>query len=76
MNKVYEQCEDCLCEVNMMDIIVKETVDDNWIYCPKYVERHKFLEQESKRLCKLWPNLWGIDMIAYGKEVDKVENDF
>lgn len=69
MNEVYEQCEECLCEVNMMEIIVKETADGNCIYCPKCVEHHKFLAQEEKRLCKLW----GIDMIKYGQQVEKEE---
>ena len=69
MNEVFEECEDCLCEVNMMDIIVKETADGNCIYCPKCVEHHKFLAQEEKRLCKLW----GIDMIKYGQQVEKEE---
>ena len=69
MNEVYEQCEECLCEVNMMEIVVKETADGNCIYCPKCVEHHKFLAQEEKRLCKLW----GIDMIKYGQQVEKEE---
>ncbi len=73
INVYYEECEDCWCKVNMMEMIVKETADGkfvgNCIYCPKCVERHKFLEQESKRLCKLW----GIDPIKYGKEVEKGE---
>ena len=64
INEVFEQCEDCLSDVNMMDIIVKETADGNCIYCPKCVEHHKFLEREEKRLCKLW----GID-----KEVERHE---
>jgi hypothetical protein len=69
MNEVYEQCEECLCEVNMMEIVVKETAEGNCIYCPKCVEHHKFLAQEEKRLCKLW----GIDMIKYGQQVEKEE---
>ena len=69
MNEVYEQCEECLCEVNMMEIVVKETADGNCIYYPKCVEHHKFLAQEEKRLCKLW----GIDMIKYGQQVEKEE---
>ena len=69
MNEVYEQCEECLCEVNMMEIIVKETAEGNCIYCPKCVEHHKFLAEEEKRLCKLW----GIDMIKYGQQVEKEE---
>ena len=69
INVYYEECEDCWCKVNMMEMIVKETADGNCIYCPKCVERHKFLEQESKRLCKLW----GIDPIKYGKEVEREE---
>ena len=69
INVYYEECEDCWCKVNMMEMIVKETPDGNCIYCPKCVEHHKFLEQESKRLCKLW----GIDPIKYGKEVEKEE---
>ncbi len=51
--KVFEQCEDCLSDVNIMDIIVKETADGNCIICPKCVEHHKFLAQEEKRLCKI-----------------------
>ncbi len=31
MNEVYEQCKRCFCEVNMMDIIIKETSDGNCI---------------------------------------------
>lgn len=69
INEVFEQCEDCLCDVNMFDIIVKETADGNCIYCPKCVEHHKFLEREEKRLCKLW----GIDPVKYGKEVERHE---
>ena len=69
MNEVYEQCEDCLCEVNMMEIIVKETADGNCIYCPKCVERHKFYEQEEKRLCKFY----GIDAIKFGQQVEREE---
>ena len=69
MNEVFEQCEDCYSDVNMMDIVVKETADGNCIYCPKCVLRHKFLEQEEKRLCKLY----GIDIVKFGKEVDKEE---
>ncbi len=69
MNEVYEQCEECYCEVNMMDIIVKETADGNCIYCPKCVEHHKFLEQEEKRLCLLW----GIDRNKYRQQVEKEE---
>ena len=41
INEVYEQCEDCLSDVNMFDIIVKETADGNCIYCPKCVEHQK-----------------------------------
>ena len=69
MNEVYEQCEECLCDVNMMEIVVKETADGNCIYCPKCVEHHKFLAQEEKRLCKLW----GLDLIKYGQQVEKEE---
>ena len=69
INEVYEQCEDCFCEVNMMDIIVKETADGNCIYCPKCVEHHNFLEKETKRLCKLW----NIDINKFGKEVERHE---
>jgi hypothetical protein len=53
----------------MMDIIVKETVDGNCIYCPKCVQLHKFLEQVEKRLC----NVWGIDVIKFGKEIEREE---
>ena len=69
MNEVYEQCEECLCEVNMMEIVVKETAEGNCIYCPKCVEHHKFLEQQTIRLCKLW----GIDRVKFAKEVDREE---
>jgi hypothetical protein len=69
INEVYEQCEDCFSDVNMFDIIVKETADGNCIYCPKFVQRHKCLEQEETRLCKLS----GIDMIKFGKEVERQE---
>lgn len=65
----YEQCEDCYGKVSMMEMIVKETPDGNCIYCPKCVERHKFLDEESKRLCKQW----GIDTVAFAKQVDKEE---
>ncbi len=51
MNEIYEQCEDCFSDVNMMDIIVKKTADGNCIYCPKCVQRHRFLGE--KRLCKI-----------------------
>jgi hypothetical protein len=53
----------------MMDIIVQETADGNCMSCPKCVQRHKFLELEEKRLCKFW----GIDMIKFGKEVERQE---
>ena len=65
----YEQCEDCYGKVSMMEMIVKETPDGNCIYCPKCVERNKFLDEESKRLCKQW----GIDTVAFAKQVDKEE---
>lgn len=65
----YEECEDCYGKVSMMEMIVKETPDGNCIYCPKCVERHKFLDEESKRLCKQW----GIDTVAFAKQVDKEE---
>ena len=69
INVVYEQCEDCYCEVDMMDIIVKETADGNCIYCPKCVEHHKFLEREQIRLCKEYK----IDAIKYGKDIELQE---
>ena len=69
IKEYYEYCEDCYNPVSGFIMIVKETVDGNCIYCPDCVKRHKFLEQESKRLCKLW----GIDPIKYGKEVEKEE---
>jgi hypothetical protein len=69
MKEVYEQCEECFEDVNMMDIIVKETPDGNCIYCPKCVEHHKFLAQEEKRLCLMW----GIDINKYCKEVERQE---
>lgn len=65
----YEECEDCYGKVSMMEMIVKETPDGNCIYCPKCVEHHKFLDEESKRLCKQW----GIDTVAFAKQVDKEE---
>ncbi len=37
IDEVLEQCEDCLSDVNMMDIIVKETADGNCIYRSKCV---------------------------------------
>jgi hypothetical protein len=69
INEVYEQCEDCLCKVNMMEIVVKETADGNCIYCPKCVKHHEFLAQEKKRLCKLC----GINRIKLGQQVEKEE---
>jgi nicotinamide-nucleotide amidase len=49
INVYYEECEDCWCKVNMMEMIVKETPDGNCIYCPKCVAHHKYLEEESKK---------------------------
>ena len=72
MNEIkvyYEQCEDCYCKVSMMEMIVKETVDGNCIYCPKCVEHHKFLAEEEKRLCAIY----GIGIKKFAKEVDKEE---
>ncbi len=34
MNEVYDKCEECIGEVNMMDRIVKETANGNSIYLP------------------------------------------
>ena len=48
---------------------VKETADGNCIYCPKCVARHKFLDEESKKLCIKW----GIDTVAFAKQIDKEE---
>ena len=53
INEVYEQCEDCLCEVNMMGVVVKETAHGNCIYCPKCVEHHKFFAQEEKKTLQI-----------------------
>ena len=72
MKEVYEQCEECFEDVNMMDIIVKETPDGICIYCPKCVEHHKCLAQEEKRLCLMW----GIDINKYCKEVERQEKNF
>ena len=69
INVVYEQCEDCYCEVDMMDIIVKETADGNCIYCPKCVEHHKILEREQIRLLKEYK----IDAIKYDKDIERPE---
>ena len=69
IKKVYKQCEECYLDVEIMDMIVKETAEGLCIYCPECVKRQKFREQEMKRLCKLW----GIDPIKYGKEVEKEE---
>ena len=69
IKKVYKQCEDCYLDVEIMDMIVKETAEGLCIYCPECVKHHKFREQEMRRLCKLW----GIDIIKYGKEVEKEE---
>jgi len=65
----YEECQDCYGKVNMMEMIVKETPDGNCIYCPKCVAHHKYLEEESKKLCLKW----GIDPVAFAKQVDKEE---
>ena len=65
----YEECEGCYGKVSMMEMIVKETPDGNCIYCPKCVERRKFLDKEAERLCKQW----GIDPVKYGKQVEKEE---
>ncbi len=69
IKEYFEYCEDCYNSVSGFIMIVKETADGNCIYCPECVKRHKFLEQEEKRLCKLWK----IDPIKYGKEVEKEE---
>jgi hypothetical protein len=37
-----------------MEMIVKDTADGNCIYCPKCVERHKFLDREAERLIKCY----------------------
>ena len=50
----YETCEDCLEPVNIMNMIVKETPDGNYIYCPKCVQRHKQLEKEAETLIRKW----------------------
>lgn len=65
----YQQCDDCYCKVNIMEMIVKETSDGNCIYCPKCVEHHKFLAEEEKRLLKLY----NIDPVKFGKQIEKEE---
>jgi hypothetical protein len=65
----YKQCDECYEDVNIMKMIVKGTPDGQCIYCPKCVQRHKFLEMEEKRLAKLW----GIDLVKYGKQVEQHE---
>jgi hypothetical protein len=67
MKQVYERCEECFEDINMMDIIVKETPDGVCIYCPKCVEHHKSLAQKEKRLC--W--MWGCDINKYCKKVER-----
>jgi len=69
IKEYFEQCEDCYKSVNMMEIIVKETPDGNCIYCPDCVKHHKYLEEQTKILCKKW----GIDPVKYGKEVEQQE---
>ena len=69
IKEYFEQCEDCYKSVNMMEMIVKETPDGNCIYCPDCVKHHKYLEEQTKILCKKW----GIDPIKYGKEVEQQE---
>ena len=69
INIYYVECEDCYGKVSMMEMIVKETADGNCTYCPKCVAHHKYLEEETK---KLWLK-WGIDPIAFAKQVDKEE---
>jgi len=50
----YETCEDCWEKINILEMIVKETVDGNCIYCPKCVEKHKKLEKEAETLIRKW----------------------
>jgi hypothetical protein len=50
----FETCEDCWEPVNIMVMIVKETIDGNCIYCPKCVQRHKQLERDAETLIKKW----------------------
>ena len=69
IKKVYKQCDECYIDVEIMEMSVIETAEGLSIYCPECVKRRKFREQEMKRLCKLW----GIDIIKYGKEVEKEE---
>jgi len=69
INIYYVECEDCYGKVSMMEMIVKETPDGNCTYCPKCVAHHKYLEEESKKLCLKW----GIDPVAFAKQVDKEE---
>ena len=69
IKEYYEDCEDCLKSINMMEIIVKETPDGNCIYCRDCVKHHKWLDEQAKILCKKW----NIDPIKYGKEVEKEE---
>ena len=69
INIYYVECEDFYGKVSMMEMIVKETADGNCTYCPKCVAHHKYLEEESKKLCLKW----GIDPVAFAKQVDKEE---
>lgn len=73
INKMFENefkyCDECYEKVNIMVMSVKETSEGKTIYCPKCVEHHKLLEIEEKRLAKLW----NIDLVKFGKEIEKKE---
>ena len=69
VKEYFEYCDDCYMPVSAFIMVVKETADGNCIYCPDCIKRHKYLDEQSKLLCKKW----GIDPIKYGKEVEKQE---